>query len=65
MKEYGQYQTVASMDLSTLEEFANYTASTQPSVSEPPILDDDRYPGSFFRIPGLPKPGNTTWSLAK
>ena len=26
---------------------------------------DDRYPGSFFRIPGVPTPGKTTWSLAK
>ncbi|NOT10276.1 MAG: hypothetical protein HOP23_00315 [Methylococcaceae bacterium] len=24
---------------------------------------DDRYPGSFFRIPGVPVPGKTTWSL--
>jgi hypothetical protein len=24
---------------------------------------DDRYPGSFFRIPGVPIPGKTTWSL--
>ncbi len=27
--------------------------------------DDDRYPGSFFRVPGVPKPGKTTWSLTK
>jgi hypothetical protein len=27
--------------------------------------DDDRFPGSFFRIPGLPEPGRTTWSLTK
>lgn len=26
-------------------------------------LPDDRYPGSFFRIPGLPTPGKTTWSI--
>lgn len=24
---------------------------------------DDRYPGSFFRIPGLAVPGKTGWSL--
>jgi hypothetical protein len=24
---------------------------------------DDRYPGSFFRIPGQPMPGKTTWSI--
>lgn len=26
-------------------------------------LPDDRYPGSFFKIPGLPTPGKTTWSI--
>ncbi|MDD5276272.1 MAG: hypothetical protein PHR16_09340 [Methylovulum sp.] len=26
-------------------------------------LDDDRFPGSFFRIPGAPVPGKTSWSL--
>jgi len=24
---------------------------------------DDRYPGSFFRIPGIPVPGKTAWSI--
>lgn len=28
-------------------------------------MQDDRYPGSFFRVPGIPAPGKTTWSLAK
>lgn len=28
-------------------------------------MDDDRYPGSFFRVPGVPAPGKTTWSLSK
>jgi hypothetical protein len=26
---------------------------------------DDLYPGSFFRIPGIPSPGNTAWSLSE
>ena len=25
---------------------------------------DDRYPGSFFRIPGPPALGKTAWSLS-
>ena len=25
---------------------------------------DDRYPGSFFRIPGPPTLGKTSWSLS-
>ncbi len=36
------------------------TASRLPAVS-----DDERYPGSFFRVPGVPTPGKTTWSLSK
>lgn len=40
---------------------------SQPSVSAKPTtksipVEDDRYPGSFFRVPGLPTPGKTTWS---
>jgi hypothetical protein len=26
---------------------------------------DERFPGTFFRIPGVPQPGKTTWSLVK
>lgn len=31
------------------------------TIQEP----DDRYPGTFFRIPGLPTPGSTAWSLTE
>lgn len=39
----------------------------EATQSNPPHLEvqDDRYPGSFFRVPGIPAPGKTTWSLAK
>lgn len=40
-------------------------------VNEPEVPEvfeatdqDDRYPGTFFRIPGVPTPGKTTWSIA-
>ncbi|WP_160172691.1 hypothetical protein [Methylomarinum vadi] len=23
--------------------------------------EDDRYPGSFFKVPGVPRPGKTAW----
>ena len=36
-------------------------AANTPAVAE----QDERYPGTFFRVPGVPKPGKTTWSLAK
>lgn len=29
------------------------------------LAEDDRYPGTFFRIPGVPVPGKTTWTLSK
>lgn len=28
-------------------------------------IPDERYPGTFFRIPHVPVPGKTTWSLTK
>jgi hypothetical protein len=28
-------------------------------------FEDDRYPGSFFRIPGVPLPGKTSWNITK
>jgi hypothetical protein len=29
------------------------------------LTEDDRYPGTFFRIPGIPVPGKTTWTLSE
>jgi len=39
--------------------------SCEPEVKEPLEIpdQDDRYPGSFFRIPGPPALGKTGWSL--
>lgn len=43
---------------------------TEPQLCEPEVSDaieipdqDDRYPGSFFRIPGPPSLGTNGWSL--
>ncbi len=43
---------------------------TEPQSCEPEVNEtveipdqDDRYPGSFFRIPGRPSLGATGWSL--
>ena len=41
--------------------------SCEPEVKEAveiPAQDDDRYPGSFFRIPVPPMLGKTSWSLS-
>lgn len=27
-------------------------------------VEDDRYPGSFFKVPGVPRPGKTAWRLS-
>ncbi len=35
----------------------------QANVIAATYVDDDRYPGSFFRVPGRPIPGKTTWSI--
>ncbi len=42
------------------------TALRDESATKKPIavpVDDERYPGSFFRIPAPPVPGKTGWSL--
>lgn len=39
--------------------------NVRPGVAKAIPADDDRYPGSFFRIPGVPAPGKTTWSANK
>lgn len=60
-----------SIDQQTGQVTCGHSGSQQKSVSKGEYLangsisEDDRYPGSFFRIPGLPAPGKTTWSLAK
>lgn len=40
-------------------------ASEQKAMPAGSVEGDDRYPGSFFRIPGVPSPGKTTWSLTE
>lgn len=44
----------------------NEPFSCEPEVKDAADLpaDDDRYPGSFFRIPAPPVPGKTGWSLS-
>lgn len=42
---------------------SNKSAQTLVSANMPE--PDDRYPGSFFRIPSIPIPGKTTWSISK
>lgn len=40
-------------------------ANEQKPMSTGSVEGDDRFPGSFFRIPGVPSPGKTTWSLTE
>lgn len=62
MKDYSQYQPVASMERSDIEDGQSQRIASQNHATN---VQDDRYPGSFFRIPGIPAPGKTTWSLVK
>jgi len=40
-------------------------SNVQKAMSTGLVEGDDRFPGSFFRIPGVPSPGKTTWSLTE
>jgi hypothetical protein len=62
MKNYSQHQHVASMERSDIEDGQYQRIATQIRLTNE---QDDRYPGTFFRIPGVPTPGKTTWSLVK
>lgn len=37
---------------------------SKKSTGKETPLEDDRYPGSFFRVPGVPRPGKTTWKIS-
>jgi len=41
------------------------TQISEPETSDLPeaIEQDDLYPGTFFRIPGMPVLGKTAWSM--
>ena len=54
-----------SLDRIASRTHQNDGLSERISSPNQPMVDDDRYPGSFFRVPGVPTPGKTTWSLAK
>ncbi|MGZ4958686.1 MAG: hypothetical protein ACXV7J_05495 [Methylomonas sp.] len=62
MKNYSQHQPVALMEGSDNAGGQSQRIASQHSATH---VQDDRYPGSFFRIPGIPAPGKTTWSLVK
>lgn len=34
----------------------------QPGTDMP--FEDDRFPGSFFKVPGTPRPGKTAWRIS-
>lgn len=62
MKNYSQHQLVASMERSDIGDGQSQRIASQNHATN---VQDDRYPGSFFRVPGIPAPGKTTWSLVK
>ena len=39
------------------------TAETKKQPANHLPFEDDRYPGSFFKVPGTPKPGRTAWRI--
>lgn len=48
----------------TQKKVPNPLAETKKqSINDIPF-EDDRYPGSFFKVPGTPKPGRTAWRIS-
>jgi len=65
MKDYCKNHQADSMEGGN----SNWVEESQPQLSSraslQSVTDDDRYPGTFFRVPGVPVPGKTGWSLTK
>lgn len=59
------YQSQHTIQSDLLLSDQTVKANSQNPAADGLIEDDDRFPGSFFRIPGVPSPGKTTWSLVK
>ena len=64
MKAYSESRiedlAIASLCTTTTR---GHQTTLRPEMADEIPDQDDRYPGSFFRIPGSPVPGKTTWSL--
>jgi len=39
--------------------------SAAPLPMHPSVPEDDRYPGTFFRVPRMPVAGKTAWGLTQ
>ena len=62
MKEFNE-DLLSELPLLLVSETSSLAPQGQANVMAATYVDDDRYPGSFFRIPGRPIPGKTTWSI--
>ncbi len=62
MKEFSE-DLISELPLLLVSETPTVASTKQANVIAATYVDDDRYPGSFFRIPGRPIPGKTTWSI--
>jgi hypothetical protein len=59
------YQSQHTIQSDLLLSDQTVKANSQDPAAVGLIENDDRFPGSFFRIPGVPSPGKTAWSLVK
>lgn len=62
MKEFSE-DLIIELPLLLVSETPSLASKKQANVIAATYVDDERYPGSFFRIPGRPIPGKTTWSI--
>jgi hypothetical protein len=51
------------LNLQPISHPETFETNLTASLPEDRPDQDDRYPGSFFTIPGPPIPGKTTWSI--
>lgn len=60
-------QQVSALSVSKVEIASDHSQvnNSMAQLAQDSCQPDDRFPGSFFRIPGLPTPGKTCWSLSE
>jgi hypothetical protein len=63
MKRDSEPYTTATEFAETRAEEACDLPCCNPMPMHHSVPGDDRYPGTFFRVPGRPVPGKTAWSL--
>ena len=65
MKDCCKNHQTDSMEMGNLNGVEVSQPQSSACASLPSVTEDDRYPGTFFRVPGVPVPGKTGWSITQ